>query len=90
MHARPPGLIPELHTKLCTSRLLSLVIPKELEGLKAQVISIGEEEAKVDGYTSGILSAQVGILWSQQQQQQNYGNLLLVLCFRDCSLPSAA
>ncbi|CAM9162262.1 unnamed protein product, partial [Hapterophycus canaliculatus] len=33
-------------------------ISKELEGLKAQVVAIGEEEAKVDGYTSGILSAQ--------------------------------
>ncbi|CAM9985812.1 unnamed protein product [Scytosiphon promiscuus] len=33
-------------------------ISKELDELKAQVINIGEEEAKVDGYTSGILSAQ--------------------------------
>lgn len=32
---------------------------QELAGLKAQAVSIGEEEAKVDGYTSGGLVALV-------------------------------
>eukprot|EP00752_Nemacystus_decipiens_P012854 g11381.t1 len=30
---------------------------KELDGLKAQAVSICEEEAKIDGYTTGVLSA---------------------------------
>lgn len=37
------------------------VILKELEGLKTQAVELGEEEVKVDGYTSGSLVALVRI-----------------------------
>lgn len=36
---------------------------RELEGLKAQAVEIGQEEAKVDGHTSGALLALVSYIF---------------------------